>query len=139
MHKWFIFVIGSSNLAEVCIIRRYRVTVFFGRVAFSDLKWSFLVTSFITSLNRMLVNKRLTIFKILLFFNKQAASTRPWTTWQVKQMFMKHPCQLRRHEDPACETTGGPSSSSRMIILRKRRHGENIGVCMGTFTTAHRK
>ena len=31
--------------------------------------------------------------------------------------------------------TGGPSSSSEMIILRNKGHGEILRVCMGLFTT----
>ena len=35
-------------------------------------------------------------------------------------------------------TTGGPSSSCEMIILRNNSHGGIIRVCMGIFTTALR-
>ena len=35
-------------------------------------------------------------------------------------------------------TTGGPSSSCEMIILRNNGHGGIIRVCMGIFTTALR-
>ena len=34
------------------------------------------------------------------------------------------------------QTTGGPSSSCEMIILRNNSHGGIIRVCMGIFTTA---
>ena len=34
--------------------------------------------------------------------------------------------------------TGGPSSSSEVVILRKKSHGEVLRVCMGIFTTAPR-
>ena len=37
-----------------------------------------------------------------------------------------------------CYTTGGPSSSCEMIILRNNSHGGIIRVCMGIFTTALR-
>ena len=36
------------------------------------------------------------------------------------------------------KTTGGPSSSCEMIILRNNGHGGIIRVCMGIFTTALR-
>ena len=36
------------------------------------------------------------------------------------------------------DTTGGPSSSCEMIILRNNSHGGIIRVCMGIFTTALR-
>ena len=36
------------------------------------------------------------------------------------------------------QTTGGPSSSCEMIILRNNSHGGIIRVCMGIFTTALR-
>ena len=35
-------------------------------------------------------------------------------------------------------STGGPSSSCKMIILRNNSHGGIIRVCMGIFTTALR-
>ena len=38
----------------------------------------------------------------------------------------------------ATTTTGGPSSSCEMIILRNNSHGGIIRVCMGIFTTALR-
>ena len=41
-------------------------------------------------------------------------------------------------EEIAVFTTGGPSSSCEMIILRNNSHGGIIRVCMGIFTTALR-
>ena len=38
----------------------------------------------------------------------------------------------------ALDSTGGPSSSCEMIILRNNSHGGIIRVCMGIFTTALR-
>ena len=40
--------------------------------------------------------------------------------------------------DTRLGTTGGPSSSCEMIILRNNSHGGIIRVCMGIFTTALR-
>ena len=39
---------------------------------------------------------------------------------------------------PSMSTTGGPSSSCEMIILRNNSHGGIIRVCMGIFTAALR-
>ena len=45
---------------------------------------------------------------------------------------------LRQQRGTDNYTTGGPSSSCEMIILRNNSHGGIIRVCMGIFTTALR-
>ena len=42
--------------------------------------------------------------------------------------------RLREANPPsACRHTGGPISSCEMILLRKKRYGENIRVCIGIY------
>ena len=38
-----------------------------------------------------------------------------------------------------CSSKGSLGSNCKMIILRNKSHGKNIGVCIGIFTTALRK
>ena len=61
---------------------------------------------------------------------------------EIKKKKRKERTILSRKEKnsfvKATGTTGGPSSSCEMIILRNNSHGGIIRVCMGIFTTALR-
>ena len=50
--------------------------------------------------------------------------------------FIERTDRLRFKDMIACLSTGGPSSSCKMIILRNDSHGEIVRVCMEIFTTA---
>ena len=52
----------------------------------------------------------------------------PWQLWATVEF----------HSVKPSFTTGNPSSSYEMIILRNNSHGEIIRTCMGIFTTALR-